>query len=79
MRNLFVQTHPNGWEIKWEGAERSSSTHSTKLEAINYAKALAKNNATPTNPISLKIKKLDGTIENEYSYPKIADPFPPKG
>ena len=79
MRNLFVQTHSNGWEIKWERVERSSSTHSTKLEAIYYAKALAKNNATATNPISLKIKKLDGTIEIEYSYPKNADPFPPKG
>ena len=79
MKNLFVQTNSDHWEVKWQGAERASSTHPTKLEAVESAKILAKNTSTVAIPVSLKIKKLDGSLEVEYSYPRSADPFPPKG
>jgi hypothetical protein len=59
----------NKWKLKPEGADRAVKTFETKREAIkgsaDYLKAKAG---------SLRIHKKDGTIQEERTYPRSADP-----
>ncbi|MGD8718183.1 MAG: DUF2188 domain-containing protein [Candidatus Zixiibacteriota bacterium] len=63
----------NLWKVKREGADRASSTHDTKEEAVDKARELAKNN----EPSQIIIHKQDGKIQEERTYGN--DPYPPKG
>lgn len=62
-----------GWNVKKEGAERSSGKFPVKTEAIERGKELAK--GAPKGQI--KIHKGNGKIQTEHTYGK--DPYPPKG
>ena len=62
-----------GWKVKAEDAQRASSTHEKKTEALSRAKELAKTHELG----QVVVHKKDGTIETEYTYGK--DPDPPKG
>jgi len=68
-----VASHPEGWQVKREGAERASSVHHTKAEAVQTARERAENN----KPSQVVIHRRDGTIEREWTYGQ--DPYPPKG
>lgn len=52
------------WRVLRENAKRASRVHATKKEAIATGKTLAKNN----KPAQLVIHKMDGLIQNEYTY-----------
>ncbi|HGY91948.1 MAG TPA: DUF2188 domain-containing protein [Planctomycetes bacterium] len=69
-----VTQRPDGnWQVKTEGARRALSTHSTKAEAVDRGRSVAK-----SHPLGqLVIHKRDGRIQTEHTYGK--DPFPPKG
>lgn len=68
-----VKDRNEGWNVKLEGASRTSRHSKTKQEAIDYGKELAKNASLS----QLKIHKLNGKIQTEYSYGR--DPKNSKG
>jgi len=73
-RKTYHVTHVNGhWQGKIEGAERASITAEKKEDAVAATIELAKKNL----PSSVRIHKLDGTIEDERTF--MNDPYPPQG
>jgi Uncharacterized protein conserved in bacteria (DUF2188) len=66
-----VNPAEKGWEVKLDHAQRASSTHEKKVDAVAAGKERAKKLKT-----ELTIRKKDGTIENKNSYGN--DPNPPK-
>ena len=64
-----------GWHSKKEGAQRASDTGSTKEEVVKKAIERAKKQGDS----SVIIHKQDGKIQEERTYPKSSDPFPPEG
>lgn len=67
-----VVPHEEGWAVKKNGAERASSLHATKDEAIERGRELARPAAG-----QLIVHRQDGTIQTEYTYGE--DPYPPAG
>ncbi|MBX9843127.1 MAG: DUF2188 domain-containing protein [Hyphomicrobium sp.] len=61
-----------GWNVKRGGAERATSHHSTKREAIEQGRAVSRSQQT-----ELRIHNLDGKISSSDSHGH--DPNPPKG
>jgi hypothetical protein len=57
------------WKLKPVGADRAVKTFETKKEAIKGSAAYLK-----AKPGSLRIHKKDGTIQEERTYPRSADP-----
>lgn len=74
MENYHITKSDSGWELKKEGATRPSKTSSTKAEIIATASDFLDGKTA-----SLKIHKEDGTIQEERTYPRSADPVRSKG
>ena len=68
-----VKSPRGGWDVKKAGAQRASANVSTKQQAVEKGRELAKN--APLG--QLVIHKGDGKIQTEHTYKK--DPYPPKG
>lgn len=62
-----------GWDVKKEGSQKASNNFSTKQEAVQRGKELAKN--APLGQI--KIHKNNGKFQTEHTYGQ--DPHPPEG
>lgn len=73
--NYHVTKTDDGWQGKKEGGQRASVTGPTKEEVVKQTTDLAKRQ----NTSSVIIHKQDGKIQEERTYPKSSDPFPPKG
>jgi len=58
---FHVVPHNGGWSVKREGNERASSTHDTQKEAIDSARALAREGD------DLVIHRADGTIRERVT------------
>ena len=71
-KNQHVTRHENGWQVKGAGNDKASSVHATQREAIEAARATAKNQKS-----ELFIHGRNGQIRERDSYGN--DPFPPKG
>jgi uncharacterized protein YdaT len=74
-KRKVVHVVPNSdgnWAVKSEHADRASSIHDLKDEAIARAKELAK--GAPLGQV--KIHKKDGTIQTEYTYGKDPEKYP---
>lgn len=69
-RDIHVVPHPDGWAVKREGAERASSVHERKVDALEAGRALARK-----DEVELVIHGLDGRIQDSDSYGN--DPHPP--
>jgi len=65
----------DGWQGKLEDGQRASVKGETKADVLKKTIELAKNQENS----SVKIHKTDGTIQEERTYPKSSDPFPPEG
>ncbi len=65
----------DGWKGKKEGGERASATGKTKKEVLKKTTDIAKKKGNS----SVVIHKSDGKIQEERTYPKKSDPYPPKG
>lgn len=65
----------NGWQGKLEKGERASVTGETKKEVLKKTIELAKKQGRT----SVKIHKSNGEFQEERTYPKKSDPFPPEG
>ena len=74
MANYHITPTENGWALKKQGAERASKTATTKVEIIKLATEFLDGKTA-----SLKIHKEDGTIQEERTYPRSADPKKTKG
>lgn len=74
MDNYHINATGEGWELKKEGAARASKTAPTKAEIIEIASEYFQGKTA-----SLKIHKEDGTIQEERTYPRSADPTRSKG
>ena len=74
-KTYHVTKTDEGWQGKAEGGERASVKGKTKEEVVKKTIAIAKGQ---TNS-SVKIHKSDGKIQEERTYPKKSDPFPPEG
>lgn len=65
-----------GWILKEEGANKHSLFATTKAGCIAEASRLLN---FLGKPASVKIHMEDGTIEEERTYPRAADPVKSKG
>jgi hypothetical protein len=65
----------DGWKGKKEGGERASVIGDTKEEVMRKTIEIAKKQGDT----SVVIHKQDGKIQEERTYPKSSDPFPPEG
>lgn len=65
----------DGWQGKLEGGQRVSVKGNTKQEVLSRTIEIAKNQENA----SVMIHKSDGQFQEERTYPKKSDPFPPKG
>lgn len=67
-----VHNPDGGWDVKRGGADRASSHHETKEEAIDSGREVSRNQGT-----ELRIHNMDGKIGQSDSHGH--DSFPPKG
>lgn len=77
MGNLvkYHLTHSNtGWVLKQEGSGSGPVVGKTKEEAVRQTARLLNGQGC-----SVRIHKLDGTFEEERTYPRSADPRQSKG
>lgn len=71
-KNQHVVPHGDKWAVRGEGNERVTSVQDTQREAIEVARAIARNQGS-----ELFIHGEDGRIRARDSHGK--DPFPPPG
>ena len=74
-KNYHVTKTEKGWQGKLEKGERASVVGTTKKEVIQRTIEIAKRQANS----SVKIHKMDGKFQEERTYPRTSDPFPPEG
>lgn len=74
MDNYHITKTDKGWALTKQGAERASKTAATKAEIIKLATDFLDGKTA-----SLKIHKEDGTIQEERTYPRSADPTKTQG
>lgn len=70
MKNYHItKSKGEGWELKAEGGSRASLKAATKAEAIRETSEFMQGKGG-----SVKIHKVDGTFQEERTYPKANDP-----
>jgi len=74
MDNYHIKKAEKSWELVKEGAQRASKTADTKAQMIEIAGEFLQGKTA-----SLKIHKEDGTIQEERTFPRAADPRKSKG
>ncbi|MFB6340956.1 DUF2188 domain-containing protein [Saccharicrinis sp. FJH62] len=74
-KTYHVTKTDDGWQGKLEGGQRASVKGNTKEEVLKKTIEIAKNQDNS----SVKIHKSDGKFQEERTYPKKSDPFPPEG
>ena len=67
-----VPNPDGGWDVKRNGAQRSSGHFETKEEAVNAGRQISQNQGT-----ELVIHGMNGRIQSSDSHGN--DPCPPKG
>ncbi len=71
MNNYHIVPILNGWALKQEKTETTITTAETKASILHKTAELLDNKATAA---SVKIHREDGTLEEERTYPRSADP-----
>jgi len=74
MDNYHLSPTSDGWELKKAGVDRASKRAATKQELVSMLPDFFEGKTA-----SVKIHKADGTIEEERTYPRSADPRRTKG
>ena len=74
MENYHITKADKNWMLVKEGAQRASKTAHTKAEITAIASVFLQGKTA-----SLKIHKEDGTIQEERTFPRAADPRTSKG
>ena len=70
-----IRNGRDGWKGVMEHAGRASVTGENKQDVVNRTIAMAKNHSK----CSVVIHKIDGTIQEERTYPRNSDPVYSKG
>ena len=68
MDNYHISATDSGWELRKQ-ATRASKTAATKAEMLQITAAFLEGRTA-----SVKIHKKDGTLQEERTYPRSADP-----
>ena len=68
----ITQNEDGSWSVTRNGALRPTRIFNTQIEAIEYVRQLQSER-------SVKIHGRDGKIREERTYPRSADPYPPRG
>ncbi len=74
-KTYHVTKTDEGWQGKLEEGKRASVTGETKAEVLKKTIEIAKNQESS----SVRVHKSDGKIQEERTYPKKSDPYPPSG
>lgn len=74
MDNYHISATDSGWELRKQGATRASKTAATKDEMLQITAAFLEGRTA-----SVKIHKKDGTLQEERTYPRSADPRESRG
>ncbi len=74
-KTYHITKTPDGWQGKLENGQRASVVGSTKAEVMQRTIEIAKNHPSA----SVIVHKGDGKFQEERTYPRTSDPFPPKG
>lgn len=76
MENYDLKKGDDGWKLQKQGAQRASEIYEgmTKQEAVREAAKFMNE-----HPGSMKIRKENGRIQEERTYPGSADPRRTKG
>ncbi|BCY00479.1 DUF2188 domain-containing protein [Stutzerimonas stutzeri] len=74
MDNYHISATDSGSELRKQGATRASKTAATKDEMLQITAAFLEGRTA-----SVKIHKKDGTLQEERTYPRSADPRESKG
>lgn len=74
MDNYHLVHKDDKWKLKKENSDRAIRTFDTKEEAMDFSKDYMNKHEG-----SLKIHRLDNTIQEERTYPRSADPQKTKG
>lgn len=74
MDNYHVSATDKGWELRKEGGSRASKQASTKVELLRDTATFLEGKTA-----SVKNHKRDGSIQEERTYPRKADPRKSKG
>lgn len=74
-KTYHVTKTDSGWQGKVEGGKRASVIGETKDEVLKKTIEIAKNQGNT----SVVIHKVDSKIQEERTYPKSSDPYPPEG
>ena len=73
MKKYHVTQQDDGrWRLKGENAKRAVGIYDTQKEAIGRGSQLQVDH-------SVKVHGCDGKIREERTYPRSADPYPPRG
>lgn len=77
MQNYHLVDDDGTWKLKKQGAERSSEVYNdeTKVDSVQQAADYIREHGGG----SLKIHNKDGTIQEERTYPRSADPRESEG
>lgn len=73
MKNYSLDKSSGDWALRQSGSQRASESYgnATKAEALRQAAAHLR---SQPEPASLKVKNLNGRIQEERTYPRSADP-----
>ena len=74
-KTYHVTKTDDGWQGKVEKGKRASVKGDTKKEVVKKTIEIAKKNENS----SVIIHKTDGKFQEERTYPKGSDPYPPEG
>jgi poly(hydroxyalkanoate) granule-associated protein len=59
-----VVAHPDGWAVRKQGAERATSVHGTKKEAVEAGRTIASDH----EPSQLIVQRQDGSVQDSFTY-----------
>jgi hypothetical protein len=76
MKRYDLVKGQDGWKTESDGRTVRGTKASTKADAVRQARAAA-NRAI--EPVTLKIHRADGRIQEERTYPRSADPRSSRG
>ena len=77
MTNYHLTPHGDGWKLTAEGSERVIDIFRTKEDGVSVCCDVITERDGGLG--SLKIHRKDGTIEEERTYPRSADPHQTPG
>jgi hypothetical protein len=61
---IHVLPKDDRWEVRGEGAQRATSVHETKREAV----AAARQRAREREPSRLVVHRVDGSVQDSFAY-----------